>query len=325
MSRRNSFLQISLSISLLAVLLVPSVYSQENRIALITEVQGTVEVAREGSTDFEKAEWGSPLFEGDQVRTGDASEAVVLFSSNNMLTVREGNTFTVSSGSVSTGSLSGPVRAVEGDLMAAASDLTLHRAGEGEIAVLGGLRSGGSDSAVELQSPLNTRITEGQPRFSWTVYDEFEFYTVSVRSSGGEVWSTTTEEMTITYPADAPSLAPGQEYFWQVTAEGMLDESVSSLARFVILSESEIAAVQSGRAQIASMFEGRGDSSAMQFMIGSMLIKSGLLADALEMFKEIAETHPSASMTYEIMGKLYYEMGMKDKAVQALQTAIALH
>jgi len=95
---------------------VSDVFAQSDRIALITDMKGEVALAKKGSQTFAKADWGTPLFEGDRIRTGASASAVLLFSNSNMMTVSSGNTFTVSASSVSSPSLSGPVRSVDGDL-----------------------------------------------------------------------------------------------------------------------------------------------------------------------------------------------------------------
>lgn len=305
-------------------LFAPVVQAQSERVALITEIKGTVELAKSGSTTFTKVDWGTPLFEGDQVKTSAASEAVVLFSNSNMLTIRAGNTFTVSASSVSTPTLSGPVKAVDGGLMAAASDLTLHRAGQGEIEVLGGLRSGGTSSDIEITFPRNSKITSSRPHFAWNSAGDFDEFKVVVRSSEGEIWSETTTNTEIAYPADAPALRPGETYFWQVEGEDMLDVATSPLVSFEVLSDDELAAIEKGKAQINELFDGASVSSGQLYMIGSMYVKQGLIADAITTFKQIAESNPTAAMPHEILGKLYYEIGLKDQAVQSLQSAIAL-
>jgi len=298
--------------------------AQSERVALITEIRGEVALAKAGSESFNKVDWGTPLFEGDRVRTAASSEAILLFSNSNMLTVSSGNTFTVSAGSVSSPSLSGPVRSVDGDLMAAASDLTLHRAGQGEIEVLGGLRSGGSASEIDLNYPRNSKISTANPHFTWTSEGDFDGFRVLVRSADGEIWSGETYEMELSYPDSAPALQPGTTYFWQVEGEDMLDVASSPLVSFEVISSEDMARVEAGTAQINSLFDGQNVTSGQLYMIGSMYVKNGLLADAVETFKQISMENPSSPMAYEILGKLYYEIGLKDEAVRSLQTAIAL-
>lgn len=299
-------------------------FAQGQRIALITEMKGDVQLARAGSQSFGKADWGTPLYEGDRIRTAASAQAVVLFSNSNLLTISAGNTFTVSAGSVSSPSLSGPVRAVDGDLMAAASDLTLHRAGQGEIEVLGGLRSGGASAPIELAQPRNTKIESSTPVFEWTSDGDFDVFRVVVRSNDGEVWSGETSETMLTYPDTAPVLQPGTTYFWHVEGEDMLDMVASPMVSFEVLGESDRERIRSGMEQINALFDGPEPTASQLFMIGSMYVKTGLMSDAIVTFKQITEVYPSSPMTYEILGKLYYEIGLKDEAVRALQTAIAL-
>lgn len=261
--------------------------AQSDRIALITEMKGEVALAKKGSQAFAKTNWGTPLFEGDRVRTSASASAVLLFSNGNMMTVSAGNTFTVSDASVSSASLSGPVRAVDSGLMAAASDLTLHRAGQGEIEVLGGLRSGGTSSDIEITYPRNSKITSAKPHFSWSSAADFDEFKVIVSSSKGEIWSEMTTESEMDYPAGAPELIPGETYFWQVEGEDMVDVSASPLVSFEVLSDEAIAEVESGKAQINKLFDGAAISSGQLYMIGSMYVKKGLIADAISTFKSI--------------------------------------
>ncbi|NQV72808.1 tetratricopeptide repeat protein [bacterium] len=323
MSQHRFFSSLLLA-ALFSMSFLSSASAQTDRIALVTEVSGDVALAKAGTSAFTKVDWGTPLFEGDRIRTAASSEAVVLFSNSNMLTISAGNTFTVSAASVSSPALSGPVRAVDGELMAAASDLTLHRAGQGEIEVLGGLRSGGSSSDIEVTFPRNSKITSSRPHFSWTSAGDFEEFKVIVRSNEGEIWSEMTTETEMDYPASAPELVPGQTYFWQVEGEDMLDVATSPLVTFEVLSAEGLATIENGKAQITALFDGAKSSSGQLYMIGSMYVKQGLIADAITTFKQISESNPSAAMPHEILGKLYYEIGLKDEAVRSLQTAIAL-
>jgi len=40
-----------------------SVQAQSDRIALVTEIKGTVELAKAGSSSYAKIDWGTPLFQ----------------------------------------------------------------------------------------------------------------------------------------------------------------------------------------------------------------------------------------------------------------------
>ncbi len=302
-------------------LLAPAASAQD-RVALMTDIKGTVEVARAGETTFRAADWGSQLFEGDRVRTGADSETSLLFANGNMVSLDGGSTMTISAATTSAPTLSGPVREVGGDLLAAASDLALHRAGEGEIAVLGGLRSGAGDSVLRVLAPVNTRIVDGTPDFSWAAQDDFDTYRITVSSSDGVVHEAETEATSWTWPASAPTLSPGTTYFWRVEADDMLDTVASPLASFVVLTDSERTQVAEARTDIENLF-GESDSADAAYLLGSVYARHGLLADAISIFSAIAERNPDSAAAHRILGSLYADAGMKDEAIQSLQRAVA--
>ncbi|PIQ62460.1 MAG: hypothetical protein COV99_05750 [Bacteroidetes bacterium CG12_big_fil_rev_8_21_14_0_65_60_17] len=307
---------------LFGILVLPGALHAQDRVALMTDIKGTVEVARAGEATFKPADWGSQLFEGDQVRTGADSKTALLFANGNMVSLDGGSTMTISATTTDAPSLSGPVREVGGDLLAAASDLALHRAGEGEIAVLGGLRSGGGTSALRTLAPVNTRIAVNAPTFSWSATDDFDSYRVTVSTSNGEVFSGDTDGTSWTWPAHAPELTAGTTYFWRVEADNMLDTVASPLASFVLLPTDERRAVEHSLADIENLFSGGTDNQA-DYLLGSVYVKHGLLADAISIFSGIAERNPQSAAAHRILGSLYADAGMKDEAIQSLQRAVA--
>lgn len=314
---RRSFFSFALG----ALLFTGSLYAQD-RVALMTDIKGTVEVARAGETSFRAADWGSQLFEGDRVRTGASSQTSLLFANGNMVSLDGESTMTISAASTSAPTLSGPVREVGGDLLAAASDLALHRAGEGEIAVLGGLRSGASTSALQTLAPVNTRVADSAPVFSWAAHSDFDAYRITVSSASGEIFTGETSSTTWSWPASAPELAPGTTYFWRVEADDMLDTVSSPLSSFVVLTDAERSAVESARADIENLFGGTEGGEA-DYLLGSVYVKHGLLADAISIFASIAERNPESATAHRILGSLYADAGMKDAAIQSLQRAVA--
>jgi len=295
-----------------------SVFAQSNRVALLTEVSGSVDVARAGSNTFNTADWGSPLFEGDRVRTAAGAEAVVLFSNNNLTTVSAGNTFTVS------GTAPGSGRSVSGSIISSDADLTLHRAGQGEIEVLGGLRNSGANSVLGLTYPVNTRVMTSRPTFAWTAGDDFEVYTLSLRSSAGVIWEGETEDTSLDLPSDVPALEAGQTYYWEVTGEAMLDEVSSGLMSFEIMDATSQTALDEGIASLEEMYAGEELGSAYYYLLGTLYAQHGALGEAIGAFEWIAEHHPASGSVHRILGNLYAEAGMKDDAIRALKKAANL-
>jgi len=293
-----------------------------DHLALITEIKGSVSVARANASEFKAVTWGTQLFEGDRVKTGSTASASILFSNNNLLTLGANSSMTISGGS--TPSSASPMREVDSDLLASASDLTLHRAGEGEIAALGGLRSSASGSPLEPVSPRNTRIVSTAPVFVWESDGGYDSYRVKVLSDAGLVWSGETDGLSLAYPEDAPALAAGKDYYWQVEGEDLIDSDKSAMVSFKILSAESQAVVVAGENQIRELFREEPESTNYFYVLGSFYTKHGMLESAVKTFSEIALRYPDAPLPNEILGRLYSDMGLTGSAVAALQRAISL-
>ena len=204
-------------------------------------------------------------------------------------------------------------------LLADVSDLTLHRTGAGEIAALGGLRSGGDQEAIDPLSPRHTRVRADRPVFSWNADGEFDLFTVTVLSDDGTVWSGTTTGTEMAYPEDAPVLEPGVTYYWRVEGEALLDTTRSGLVAFEVVAPDEVARLNEAEADLMGRME---EGDARDFLLGSFYAKQGLHAEAITVFERLAERQPDAPLALEILGKLYYETGRKDLAVKSLQKAL---
>lgn len=304
------------SFLLLASVVLP--VAAQNRLAIITELSGTVELARSGSNNFGAAEWGSPLFEGDRVRTASGSQAVLMFSNNNLMTVSAGNTYIV-------GQQAGGGRAVSSAVMSSDTDLTLNRAGQGEIEVLGGLRANGDRQAVALLQPIKTRVLASGPVFSWSTLDDFEVYRISVRAASGEIWSAETTETEIAWPADGPVLTPGETYFWKVEAEAILDVVESELASFRVMDSDTEASLRAGLSELESLSDTDREGASYQFLLGNLYARHGAYAQAIDAFEAIAAAHPNAANVHNVLASLYAETGNAAKAIQARERAQALN
>lgn len=305
--------------ALLILAVIPAVSHAQTRAALLTEVAGTVEITRSSGGGAVAASWGMQLYDGDRLSTGTNGSATVLYSDNRIESLASSGSLTISAG----GGQSGTSRAVSSDRIADVSDLTLHRAGEGEIAALGGLRAGAKQAAVVAITPRNSKVLDGRPQFRWFAQEEFEEYRVSVRDASGEIWSADGATSGLEYPDDAPALEPGGQYYWTVTGMTMLDEVDSELAPFDVLDDAERGAVQEGVAEIASVLEETGNESSRDYLLGALYAREGLLGDAVEAFSRIAERHPDATLAHEILGKLYFDMGLKDQSIISLTKALA--
>jgi len=301
---------------LLAALVLPA--SAQNRLALITELSGTVELARSGSSTFDATEWGTPLYQGDRIRTASGAQAVLLFSDNNLMTVSGGNTYTVGGAAAAGG------RSVSSSVISSDTDLTLHRAGAGEVEVLGGLRNSLSREAIAVQSPVNTRIASTRPMFSWVSLDGFDSYKITLQSAGKEIWSAETDETWIAYPENAPALGADETYFWRVTGENLMDSEDSKLVSFQVLSGEDQAAYESALAELNTQYPDAERGDSYLFLLGTLQAKHQVYDGAIASFERIAELHPGSAGAHQILGSLYAEVGRVADAIAATERAAQL-
>lgn len=304
------------------LLIAFSVDTKAQQAALVTDVSGPVQVTRAAGGAAQAASWGMQLNVGDRVVTGAGARASLLYSANNNLVSLGANAnLTVAAAAPAGASAS---RTVGAPRIAAVSDLTLARAGEGEISALGGLRAGERDQLIVNLTPRQTQIRQGRPSFAWMASAEFEEYRVRLfDASGREVWAGTTTATELAYPESAPALAAGAQYLWKVEGEEMLDVVSSQMTPFDVLTDDEQAAVTAGLEAIGEALSGEADDTTRDYVMGAFFADNGLKFDAVAVFSRIAARHPDAALVHEILGNLYYDLGLKDEAVAALKRALA--
>ncbi len=307
-------------LTLFALLAIP-VASARQSAALVTDISGDVRVARASGGASQAATWGMQLNVGDRVTSASGARASLLYSAtNSIVTVASGATHEV--GSAADGA--GASRPAGAPRIAAVSELTLARAGAGEVSALGGLRAGEREQAIVNLTPRQTRIRQGRPTFAWMASEEFEGYRVRLYDAAGrEVWTGAATGSERVYPDDAPALVAGSQYVWNVEGETMLDAVSSQLTPFEVLSDEEETIVAEGLGGISDAMAGAADETTRDYLLGAFYVDHGLLFDAVDAFSRIARRHPDAALVHEILGNLYYDLGLKDEAVAALKRALA--
>lgn len=296
-------------------------FQESNPRALITDIKGQVMIKKNQKTDFIGATWGMQLYEGDRLKTLAASEVAILFANNNLITLGQNSTITVSEGP---GTLRNNTQVkTDAALFADLFSLALHKTSDGEIGALAGLRSGSPAYYVELQSPRNAKIRSNRPDFKWSSRGDFDRFTVKLFDKNGLVWSRQVSKTKLDFPAAEKPLGEDTSYFWQVEGEGLFETSKSSSVEFAVLSQSECEEIKLQEKKIEELFKVK-QSSSYCFALGALYKKMGLLEDAIKQFEIIAQIHSDVALPYEILGGLYSTIGLKDKAIVALQTAVKL-
>lgn len=306
---------------LLALVSTPPAASQDTvYTALIADLSGTVQVARAQERRFGPAVWGMQLYPGDRIKTLAESGVVILLSNNTLIELGSNGSVTISNGPSLASSKS---IQIESNVYGTLANLT-SRASNDDVGALAGLRSGASGAGIEILSPRSTNIKTDRPSFSWRASGDFDRFTVKLYNPDGIVWSRAVNETQIDYPQDEPGLQPGSAYFWRVEGERLLDETSSNTVEFSVLSEEELRGVTAGEAMLSREVDLEAESIGYHFLLGTYYIESGLLESAIRSFLHIAEAHPDAALPREILGKLYWQIGLHELGLTQLETAVEL-
>jgi len=293
-------------------------------LAIITELKGEVQFKKAADTEFIKASWGTPLFQGDQVKTLADSEVSLLFSNNNFVTLGPNGSMIISGKKPSETKPSANVRNISSAAMINLSGLTLKKDNKKDVGALAGLRSDDTEQTIELKSPINTLIKTNRPFFSWTAKESFDKYIVNLYNSKGLVWSKKVSGSSMEYPENEKDLEFGESYFWNVEGETLIENDKSANHKFSVLSLEKSKEVKEQEALIMNAFKDEPGSSNLHSVLGAYYTDLGLLQDAINEFQAISEINKDATLPHEILSSLYTDVGNKDKAIEELQIALTL-
>lgn len=305
---------------------ISSVLSQQSTrcVALLTDLRGEVLVKAGSGIDFKKAQWGTQLTAGDVVKTSVDGSASILLSNNNLIALGPGSSITISENPGSTKGKSKAIRGINTKDAVDLSGLTLRSTNDGEVVALAGLRGWNPEISIVQSSPRNTGIRSTTPAFGWRGNVPADIFKVTVYDSRGRVWTAETNETMLEYPRSEKPLIEGGKYFWQVEAIGRVESFKSPSVGFNVLSKDDLALIEEQEHRLQESFSGDSNSISYQFLIGTLYQRSGLLEEAIARFESIADHYPDASAAYEVLGKLYNDVGQKNKALAALNKALKL-
>jgi hypothetical protein len=293
-------------------------------LAVITEINGKALFKEAGMNQFVKANWGTRLYNGDQIETGDKSEVKLLFSDKSFIVVGQNSKVTLSGEKASLTQSAGEVKEISTTMGVNLSSLSFRKGNEQELGALAGYRSISGGMNIEPDLPLNTIIRTDRPSFSWITRTGFESYTVNLYNSSGLVWSKRVKEKTMQYPEGEDGLKSGATYFWNVEGESGIETEKSANHSFTVISQDKAQEIAQREVEIRKTFEADPEGSSIHSILGACYIEQGLLQDAIHEFQQIAKINPDAPLPHEILGSLYSDSGEKDKAIEELQKALRL-
>jgi len=293
-------------------------------IAVITEINGEVLLKKANGSEFAKAYWGTRLFRGDQIKTSIKSEAKLLFSNNNFVSLGPNSLMTVSGKESPQTEPGGNVRNISSSMMINMSALTFKRNEKKDVGALADLRSGNTEQAIGLTLPVNTLIKTNRPSFSWLTRKSYDNCIVNLYNSKGLVWSKKVSGNDLAYPENEKELEFGETYFWNVEGEDLIDTDKSANHKFSVLPGEKSTEVEKQETLIRNTFKDEPESSSLHSVLGAYYINQGLLQDAINEFHIISKINADAPLPHEILGSLYSDVGNKDKAIEELQKALSL-
>lgn len=313
-------------VTILFLMTFAIMFSQQSTrcLALLTDLRGEVFVKVAHGTDFKKAPWGTQLYAGDVVKTSNTGSASILLANNNLIALGAGSSITVSESS--TGSQNKPktISGISSENLMDLSGLTMRSTGEGEVVALAGLRGRGSDLSIEQLSPRNSAIRSLTPTFSWRCNVQVEKFKVKLYNNHGLLWTKEINQTAIEYPKDERPLNYGEKYFWQVEGLALVDSYQSANIGFSLLSKENVALTENEVRSLKNSFSDDSTATSYHFLAGTLYQQRGLLEESIAEFETVAQRYPDAPAAHEVLGKLYNDVGLKDKAIAALQMALTL-
>lgn len=304
--RASNWSQTALFFTSIMALFAPLGATADEPAAVVMSVSGEVIVLRVDGAQ-EPASFGADLSAGDEIRTGEASSADVMFASGQSIHLGAGSQITIAGEARSAGGGGG-----DGNNFGSAKRFLQLKESRGTSSVAS-LRSAGDAAALRAVAPCQSAVLGGQPLFRWHAPDDAGELALTVYNDAGEHWKTTVNDASeFEYPADAPTLEPGVSYSWTLESEDPLRfPPLRAPASFFEIATEETA----GKVEKALAAVGSSDlsESARAFLRASIYYEHGLLAHAIEETRNAVGT--GGEQMRAILANLYAEAGRTEDAL----------
>ncbi len=156
--------------------------------------------------------------------------------------------------------------------------------------------------------PINSAILQNRPTFVWSKAPNLATNPAVFTLCDAEeniIWQTTTAASSVTYPNDAPTLQPGQKYFWNVE---LIDENVASKLVFKWWPYFEVAPTEKADAASSEMDAlrnglRRATDGQRRFALAAALNQRGFYAEAIAQLapEMILDKNVSENQSYEVL------------------------
>ena len=284
--------------------------SQEDPVAMVVRVTGTVRVQRAAGGAPAPASVGMRLMAGDRLEVGSGAQAILLYVSGRRETVTQPLTIAPPEQAERAGVFERTVSTLNA---VASTDARQHPNRQGMIRPVAG--------ASTLFSPRNDiKVMDLRPTFVWSLVPGATAYTLQIRSEDGvtrkrfQVGSDTSW----TLPATEPPLAPGVRYHWTVAPSGQ--GRVAEERTFRTLSGGEYAALAQGMSELrTAQLDPWSDGL---FLAALVFRDEGLFYEADRALRQLdTGGAPLGQAYYLLRGEVYDALGLLDEAAIAFERA----
>lgn len=297
---------------LLSVIVVlSSIVLAETPVAILLSCRGDVEVVKSDGKSADGT-FGLPLFEGDEVKTGEESEAEIHFENGTWIVVGARSRLQVKAQPEAKRQESAKA---DSESFKSVQDFIKLKDYRGSSSIVG-LRSGEKCRDLKGISPCDTKIRSKRPTFEWSCSDPSKSLHILLYNEEKIHWEQKVSGTTsVVYPEDAASLLVNTSYSWVIeTADPLVFPPVRSQAAFFeIISNDEEQELLSAIQEIED--EEIPSKLSYHLVRASLFFDFGLLGEAIDETKRALEGNPENSTLHSILARLYAEAGRTEEAL----------
>jgi len=279
--------------------------------AVLTSCRGSVTVTRAGGKAT-AATFGLSLSDGDEVRTGADAEAEIMFAAGNWVSVGPNSSMKIKERPGT------KEPAKDSDNFEVVSNFLKLKSSEGTSSI-SGLRSGDKASALVPVAPVQTKVREANPTFTWRIDDPSLELRLTVYNESGVQWqSDIADASSLAYPTSAPALTPGVSYSWTLeTSDPMVSPPLRTTAAFFeVIAPADVATLDE---ELASIDGEKSGDVTYHLMRASLFFNRGLVEDAIDETETALAADPGNTSLHAILGRLYAETGRTQEAMQEME------
>ncbi|NJN92818.1 MAG: protein kinase [Anaerolineales bacterium] len=279
-------------------------------LATIIDVKPEVNVKRANSDRLLPADFGLYLYSGDVVNTYAGAAATLICGNGLLFELPEQSNLTVACQESSDARLLGRLEAVLNT--APPNEISLTTEGQSRAPAARWSR------LPLLLDPRQTVITTTRPTFRWQPVADAGGYRLSLSLPGGQSWSRETNTTSLTYPADAPPLAPGSANI--VTLVPLNDETAADKSLLRVLDKAGQAELAEAETTIRVL---PLDEAGQGYLLAQLYRQRELRSAAIAQLEALTgrQAVPSTGLV-QLLGDLYFEVGLYAQAQESYQAAL---